>query len=39
MHVLIINGSPRIKKFSNTDMILQKFTEGMCENGDTIDLY
>ena len=39
MHVLIINGSPRIKKFSNTDMILQKFTEGMCENGDTFDLY
>ena len=39
MHVLIINGSPRIKKFSNTDMILSKFTEGMCENGDTFEQY
>ncbi len=39
MHVLIINGSPRIKKFSNTDMILEQFTKGMCEKGDTFELY
>ena len=39
MHVLIINGSPRIKKFSNTDMILKEFTKGMCENGDTFTQY
>jgi hypothetical protein len=39
MHVLIINGSPRIKKFSNTDKILEKFTEGMCENGTTFEQY
>ena len=35
MHVLIINGSPRIKEYSNTDKILAKFTEGMCESGVT----
>ncbi|MBP5554249.1 MAG: flavodoxin family protein [Lachnospiraceae bacterium] len=39
MHVLIINGSPRIKKYSNTDKILSEFTKGMCEKGDTFDLY
>ncbi len=39
MHVLIINGSPRVRKFSNTDKILAKFTEGMCENGATFEQY
>ena len=39
MHVLIINGSPRIKKNSNTDKILEKFTEGLCENGTTFEQY
>ncbi len=39
MHVLIINGSPRIKKFSNTDKILDEFTKGMCESGNTCDRY
>ena len=39
MHVLIINGSPRVKKFSNTDKILEKFTGGMCENGTTFEQY
>ncbi len=39
MHVLIINGSPRVKKYSNTDKILEKFTEGMCENGTTFEQY
>ncbi|MCR4990754.1 MAG: NAD(P)H-dependent oxidoreductase [Lachnospiraceae bacterium] len=39
MHVLIINGSPRIKKFSNTDKILGKFTKGLCENGTTFEQY
>ncbi len=37
MHVLIINGSPRIKKHSNTNAILEKFTEGLCENGATFE--
>ena len=39
MHVLIINGSPRVKQFSNTDKILQKFTKGMCENGSTFEQF
>ncbi len=33
MHVLIINGSPRVKKYSNTDKILDSFTSGMKETG------
>ncbi len=39
MHVLIINGSPRIKKYSNTDKILEQFIKGMSENGTTYELY
>ena len=39
MHALIINGSPRVKKYSNTDKILEKFTEGMCTNGSTFEQY
>ena len=39
MHVLIINGSPRVKKHSNTDKILEKFTEGLRENGTTFEQY
>lgn len=39
MHVLIINGSPRVKKFSNTDKILAKFTEGLTEGGSTFEQY
>ena len=39
MHVLIINGSPRIKKFSNTDKILEQFTKGLTENGTTFEQY
>ncbi|MCR5357068.1 MAG: NAD(P)H-dependent oxidoreductase [Lachnospiraceae bacterium] len=39
MHVLIINGSPRVKAFSNTDKILEQFTKGMAENGTTFEQY
>ena len=39
MHVLIVNGSPRVKKYSNTNAILEKFTEGLCENGSTFEQY
>ena len=39
MHVMIINGSPRVKKFSNTDKILEKFAAGMTENGTTFEQY
>ena len=39
MHVLIINGSPRVKQYSNTDKILEKITEGLTENGTTYEQY
>ena len=39
MHVLIINGSPRVKKYSNTNAILEKFTEGLRENGASFEQY
>ena len=39
MHVLIINGSPRVKEYSNTDKILEKFTKGLSENGTTFEQY
>ena len=38
-HVVIINGSPRAKKFSNTDKILQSFTKGLEEAKTTYELY
>lgn len=39
MHVLIINGSPRVKKYSNTDKILAKFTAGLSSRGNTYEQY
>ena len=39
MHVLIINGSPRVKKYSNTNYILEKFTEGLRETGASFEQY
>ena len=39
MHALIINGSPRVKKYSNTDKILEKILLGMKESGSTGELY
>lgn len=38
-HVVIINGSPRIRKHSNTDKIIQSFVKGFAETGLTYDLY
>ena len=38
-HVLILNGSPRIKKNSNTNKIIQAFAEGLEEAGITHKLY
>ena len=32
MHVVIINGSPRIKKNSNTGKIISAFTRGLGAN-------
>ena len=39
MHVVIINGSPRVKKFSNTDKIIQAFVQGLQEGEATYELY
>ena len=39
MHALIINGSPRVKKYSNTDKILEKIISGMKDSGSTGELY
>jgi len=39
MHVLIINGSPRIKAHSNTDKIIDKFGDGLKEAGSTYEQY
>lgn len=38
-HVVIINGSPRIKKKSNTNKIVQAFAEGLEKAGITHKLY
>ncbi|MGN0404235.1 MAG: hypothetical protein ACI4F1_03340 [Bariatricus sp.] len=39
MHLVIINGSPRVQKFSNTDKIITAFADGYCENGNTCERY
>lgn len=39
MHVVIINGSPRVQKNSNTDIIIQSFGKGLRESGSTYELY
>ena len=39
MHVVIINGSPRVQKFSNTDKIIQSFVKGLQASGSSYDLY
>lgn len=39
MHVVIINGSPRFSKLSNTTKILQAFIKGYEAEGDTCELY
>ena len=39
MHVVIINGSPRVQKFSNTDKIIQSFGKGLKEEGATCEEY
>ena len=38
-HVIIINGSPRVKKNSNTNKIVQAFAEGLEKAGFTHKLY
>ena len=38
-HLVIINGSPRVAKFSNTDKIIRSFAEGLEEGGVTWELH
>ena len=37
MHVVIINGSPRVQKYSNTDKIIAVFAKGLSEKGNTFE--
>jgi len=39
MHVVIINGSPRVEKFSNTEKIIDSFAEGLKEAGASFERY
>lgn len=39
MHVVIINGSPRISKYSNTDKIMAAFGKGLTEKGVSFETY
>ena len=39
MNVLLINGSPRTRQYSNTDKILQPFMRGLEAEGNTYDHY
>ena len=38
-HLVIINGSPRVAKFSNTDKIIRSFAKGLEEEGVTWELH
>ena len=38
-HIVIINGSPRVAKFSNTDKIIHSFVKGLEETGITWELH
>ena len=39
MHVVIINGSPRVRKDSNTEKIIAAFAKGLSEKGVTFEIY
>lgn len=39
MHVVIINGSPRVQKYSNTEKIMAAFAKGLSEKGSTFETY
>ena len=39
MHVVIINGSPRVKKYSNTEKIIDAFAKGIEEAGASFERY
>ena len=39
MHVVIINGSPRVQGYSNTEKIIAAFAKGLSEKGSTYETY
>ena len=39
MHVVIINGSPRVQKYSNTEKIIAAFAKGLSEKECTFETY
>ncbi|MCI8466429.1 MAG: hypothetical protein HFI63_11375 [Lachnospiraceae bacterium] len=39
MHVVIINGSPRVQKYSNTEKIIASFARGLSEKGASSEIY
>lgn len=39
MHVVIINGSPRVQKYSNTEKIIASFAKGLSEKGTSFEAY
>lgn len=39
MHVVIINGSPRVQKYSNTEKIITAFAKGLSEKESTYETY
>ncbi len=39
MHVIIINGSPRVQKYSNTEKIIAAFAKGLAEKEITFETY
>ena len=39
MHVVIINGSPRVAKYSNTEKIIESFDDGLKETGASVERY
>lgn len=39
MHAVIINGSPRVQKYSNTEKIIAAFAKGLSEKGSTFEAY
>ena len=39
MHVVIINGSPRVQKYSNTEKIIAAFAKGLSEKESTFETY
>lgn len=39
MYVIIINGSPRVEQYSNTNKIIDSFTDGLRESGISFEKY